>query len=338
MTPTAAPLIRHEPVGSAPGLAMRIRHMWLRSANDKLENLRDFVQTLDYSMWIKLVFGANAQHVAFPRVVVAYPSPYRIPHFLTYKGDDRRAQCSLTTSTSSLRELTDDERDLLFDTQFLIVRVLVDETRYEFPATTQPNHVFDIYYFRHEGGPETPWRSVVCDPNYKGRRRGHDCSDSGGCPAARTYAAVADGVLKGLSGEHLDRRHPVELHRCINLNVCLPSSVVKEGVCFAALCAVLFATAAFSVGKPPCRDGACAVDRMLDATGRGRAVASELIKSAMSRRGLVSELVGVPDTQLHEASHHLTRAPARSQSPRLVTVRRPQTRSRSPAAPLAPKA
>lgn len=138
-------------------------------------------------------------------------------------------------ATFNIPELEDNRVSSVHHTNplFVIVQVYGSFRKFN-PSSNDPTpHVVTVYL--HRATYEAPWRAVVCDPNWN-----------------RVSAYALHNVVLMQLGMHVVRRigktHApplpiVALHRCINVNTCLPAATVRDGVCFTGICATLIATA-----------------------------------------------------------------------------------------------
>lgn len=140
------------------------------------------------------------------------------------------------------------------------------------------DHVVTVYLHRRnrnqnadDDPSEQPWFAVVCDPNYTSALSREN----------RTYAAnlyrlgvhvLTEAVLTPRPFVLKHYKNLIELHRCVNTNVCVPSNA--GGICFAGVCASLEAARAYCYRHNiKAQDGTELVDLILKASAEAREVA-----------------------------------------------------------------
>ena len=111
--------------------------------------------------------------------------------------------------------------------------------------TAGENHVITL--FLHRGQIDAKWSATVCDPNQEmsnlPRNRKLNVQRY---HIAQHILAITNSVpnapKKGPSNVHL--------HRCLNVNRCIPGAAESGGICFTGLCASLYASAAWAKLHP----------------------------------------------------------------------------------------
>lgn len=116
---------------------------------------------------------------------------------------------------------------------FVIVQVYGSFRKFNPSSNAPSTHVVTVYL--HRATYEAPWRAVVCDPNWN-RVSAYALHDV-------VLRQLGMRVVRRIGRTHAPALPIVELHRCINVNTCLPAATVHDGVCFTGICATLIATA-----------------------------------------------------------------------------------------------
>jgi hypothetical protein len=112
------------------------------------------------------------------------------------------------------------------------------------------DHVVQVY--AHRSTKADAWKVTVCDPNWPGTSQVASADASAQLEhtnkstykmrlnilGAQALSALTDEPVATIMKEKAQR---IEIHRCINVNVCVPS--VGKGICFTGVCAALQATA-----------------------------------------------------------------------------------------------
>lgn len=259
---------------SDPPMPMSIEVLYgmrkmLRSGDEKLLNLHQYKNTIDMSKWIATVVDPRFTSIIFPRVIYAYRGSDDVKYGLVAERKNN-ITCERHSNEDSLTDLPHQSLESLKDKEFFIVRVPINSGTYEFPPK-RVNHVIDAYFFRKTK--RHVWQCIICDPNYT-----YTVSEQ----RRKAYQHIANKIatdLIGWTGGLVD----MELHRCINVNICLPDEVVGRGVCFTSLCATLLATAAYSYKKKGCKTGYDIMTRILNASAVGRGIADYILSAAHSR-------------------------------------------------------
>jgi hypothetical protein len=166
------------------------------------------------------------------------------------------------------------------------------------------NHTIPLFFHRPNSEDDTPWRLVICDPNYS------SSEDVRHKRALIPLVQQIHSIVKQTSyfNRTLKLGDFVEFHRCMNLNVCMDHGTA--GICFASLCAALDATknyvAKLSLSKA--RDGTQLMHYLLDATHRARDTAAHV---------LMSIYAPAPFSMInrHVVKRHLAQPSRRKQSP-----------------------
>jgi hypothetical protein len=98
------------------------------------------------------------------------------------------------------------------------------------------DHVVQVY--AHRSTKADAWKVTVCDPNWSGTNDGATYGMRLNILGAEALSALTDEPVVNIMKERAQR---IEIHRCLNVNVCVPS--VGKGICFTGVCAALQATA-----------------------------------------------------------------------------------------------
>jgi hypothetical protein len=100
-------------------------------------------------------------------------------------------------------------------------------------------HTVTVFLHRQNANDAYGWRAVLCDPNWI-----FPYLDSSEISSDTRRIALGRHVLEKfvLPEEKNPVNYIVELHRCINVNVCVPPLIARNGICFTGLCATLMAT------------------------------------------------------------------------------------------------
>jgi hypothetical protein len=118
-------------------------------------------------------------------------------------------------------------------TTFVIVQVVVKI------SVINSQHVVTVFLHRPDANDAYGWRAVLCDPSWR-------FPNSNPITHFSTTMRIDMGrdVLKKfvLPEEKFPMNDIVELHRCINVNVCVPEFIARTGLCFTGICATLIAT------------------------------------------------------------------------------------------------
>jgi uncharacterized membrane protein YgcG len=118
-------------------------------------------------------------------------------------------------------------------TTFVIVQVVVKI------SVINSQHVVTVFLHRPDANDAYGWRAVLCDPNWRFPN-----------PNPTTHFSTTMRIDMGrdvlkkfvLPEEKSPVNYIVELHRCINVNVCVPNFIIRTGLCFTGICATLMAT------------------------------------------------------------------------------------------------
>ena len=140
------------------------------------------------------------------------------------------------------------------------------------------NHV--VYAYLHRFSTDDEWKVVICDPNYDKRTSRQD--------QIKLYKLgqyILAKVSFSWSSDSIQRvKELIELHRCINVNRCVPN--VGNGICFTGICATLLATAKYcESNRIKAHNGNELMNLILQASAVGRSVAPSLVSRMHLGRG-----------------------------------------------------
>lgn len=149
---------------------------------------------------------------------------------------------------------------------FVICRVYTDIRRIN-PLTDAGQHVITVFLYRADGS--TAWKAVVCDPNWNPYAEESELHSI-------FLIDIGQQALRRFVGS---RSRHVEPHRCINVNVCIPETTVRGGICYTGLCATMLAVALEIELHPEHKaaDGESLMKLVFKASSRFRPVATSLV-------------------------------------------------------------
>lgn len=216
--------------------------------------------TINIIEWASVV--CRNSRVVFPECLIwFYDKDWPIRSHSEVICEEAPANEGSDTDDNSIRE----EINAVGST-FVICRVHTDIRRIN-PLSDAGEHVITVFLFRADGS--TAWKAVVCDPTWN--------------PYAEESALqsiflvdIGRQALRRFVGSQSDH---VEPHRCINVNVCIPETTVRGGICYTGLCATMLAVALEIELHPEHKaaDGQSLMKLFFKASSRFRPVATSLV-------------------------------------------------------------
>ena len=223
--------------------------------------IKDSVVTLKLSEW-----ASDVSHLSAPHTLV-------YPYILIFDYDNlavmdekENVECNSEFKVPQHRYIRGSGKNIKFyGADFVVVQVYI----WNF------EHIITVYL--HRRNKRFKWRATVCDSNFD-----RNVSDD----VFEELRLLGEHVLRKIIKNESKRKifdEPlkcdVEVHRCLNVNICLPPQVIEKGICYTGICACLIATAIEVANHPESKasTGSELILLILKATSQMRSEAVEFV-------------------------------------------------------------